>query len=59
MSKRAVDAVFTSLFSLTDIRVTLRETAPTHELSDDQKAYVSKNISTIKKQLEIIEDDLL
>ena len=37
MSKTAVDSVFHAMFLLTDLRVMLRETAPLHELDDQQR----------------------
>lgn len=59
MSQRAADAVFNALFSLTDIRYLLRETAPKHELDTDQKAKAEKTLASIKKQIAILEEELL
>lgn len=59
MSQRAADALFTALFSLTDIRALLRETAPQHDLDDTQKAQAAKALVSIRKQLTILEEELL
>ncbi len=59
MSQKAIDAVFTGLFNLTDIRVTLRETSPLHHLTDEQKARTKDTIENIRTQLEILEGELL
>ena len=45
MSKRAVDLVFSATYLLVDLRMILRETAPTHELSDKQKAEAARLLS--------------
>lgn len=59
MSKRAVDAVFQSLFYLTDIRGLLRDTVPHHQLSPEQKAETEKVLGKLEKQIAIIREDLL
>ena len=59
MSRRAVDAVFQGLFTLTDIRVVLRRTAPLHKLSDDNRRDVLKSLAELKRQIEILEEELL
>lgn len=59
MSRQAADAVFQALFSLTDIRVILRNTAPNHELSDEEKQKVAKILASVKKQITILEGELL
>ncbi|MDD1664581.1 MAG: hypothetical protein LUQ32_04445 [Methanomicrobiales archaeon] len=59
MSRRAVDAVFLGLFTLTDIRVVLRRTAPLHNLSDDDRATVLKSIEELRQQVGILEEELL
>lgn len=58
MSRRAVDALFQALYILTDIRFLLRETAPDHELDDEQKVRVAKAIEKLKKQVTILEEEL-
>jgi hypothetical protein len=59
MSRRAVEAVFQALFLLTDIRALMRETAPSHELSAEQKERVATIIEKAKKQMRILEEELL
>ena len=59
MSRRAVDAVFRGLFTLTDIRVILRETAPSHELSEGDREAVRKSLADLREQAGILEEELL
>ena len=59
MSKRAVDAVFQGLYLLTDIRGMLRDTAPSHQLTPEQKAETEKIIGKLEKQITIIKEELL
>ena len=59
MSRRAVDAVFQGLFTLTDIRVILRRTAPLHELSGEDREAVRKSLEDLKEQVRILEEELL
>ncbi|MCP1715312.1 hypothetical protein J2T58_001170 [Methanocalculus alkaliphilus] len=59
MSQRATDALFQSLFLLTDIRVMLRETAPLHELDTGEKAKAEKILSKVRRQVEILEEELI
>ncbi|NYT21855.1 MAG: hypothetical protein GKC07_08675 [Methanomicrobiales archaeon] len=58
MSQRAVDAVFESLFLLTDIRAMLRETAPHHALSGSQREHVRDLLSRLEGEIAIIREDL-
>lgn len=59
MPERAADALFNALFSLTDIRALLRETAPLHKLDETEKAQAEKALISIKKQIAILEEELL
>jgi len=59
MSQRATDALFQSLFLLTDVRVMLRETAPLHQLDAGEKAKAEKILSKVKRQVEILEEELI
>lgn len=59
MSQRAADALFTALFSLTDVRALLRETAPSHEFDESQKTAAAKSLASVKKQITILEEELL
>jgi len=58
MSRRAVDAVFQGLFTLTDIRVILRRTAPLHELSDEDRRAVRGYLEDLRKQIGILDEEL-
>jgi len=59
MSKRAVDAVFQGLYLLTDIRGVLRDTAPKHKLSSEQKTETEKIIGKLERQIAILKEELL
>lgn len=59
MSQRAADALFTALFSLTDVRALLRETAPSHELDEAQKTAAEEALASVKKQIATLEEELL
>lgn len=59
MSKRAVDAVFQGLYLFTDIRGILRDTVPSHQLSDKQKQEAEKIIGKLEKQIAVLKEELL
>ena len=59
MSRRAVDAVFQGLFTLTDIMVMLRRTAPLHDLSEEDRRAVLKHLADLRQQIGILEEELL
>lgn len=59
MSRKAVDAVFQRLFLLIDIRGILRESAPHHHISEEQKTNVTKTLDAIEKQVRILREELL
>jgi hypothetical protein len=59
VSRRAVDALFQSLYLLTDIRAILRETAPTHELDAIRKEHAGTLLAKLKKQVLILEEELV
>jgi len=48
-------ALFEGIFALEDIREILRETAPKHELSQDQKDAMTKAIKTLGSSAKILE----
>jgi hypothetical protein len=58
MSKRAVDTVFQAMFILTDIRVLLRETAPTHVLDEARNARATALLSDLEHQVRILREEL-
>jgi hypothetical protein len=59
MSKRAVDSVFQAMFLLTDLRVILRDTAPVHELDEDQQATVARTIAELEEQVKVIRKEMV
>jgi hypothetical protein len=59
MSKKAVEAVFEGLFILSDIRGILRETAPHHQFSPEEKILTAKNLEKLEKQVSILREELL
>lgn len=59
MSRRGVDAMFQAFFLLTDIRALFRLTAPDHQLDETQKEEAAKVIEKLKKQVGILEEEVL
>jgi hypothetical protein len=59
MSKRAVDLVFSATYLLVDLRMILRETAPTHELSDKQKAEAARLLENLERQVGSLKAEML
>ncbi|MGA2912384.1 MAG: hypothetical protein ABSE07_02595 [Methanoregula sp.] len=59
MSKRAVDIVFQAMYSLTDLRVILRETAPFHELDTDQRAQALCLLENLERQVASLKQEML
>ena len=59
MSKRAIDTVFEALFTLTDLRVMLRDTAPFHELDDDEKKAAEEMIRTLEGDIKVLREELI
>ncbi|MDD1715241.1 MAG: hypothetical protein LUQ61_08305 [Methanoregulaceae archaeon] len=59
MSKRAIDAVFEGMFLLTDIRAILRETAPLHDLDEEQRRQVNSLLDDLGKKVLVIREDLV
>ena len=51
--------MFQALFLLTDMRALFRETAPLHKLDESQREEAEKIISKLKKQVEILETEVL
>jgi hypothetical protein len=47
------------MFILTDLRVMLRETAPTHEFDPEQKASAVQLLDQLEKQVAILREELL
>ncbi|MDD1682602.1 MAG: hypothetical protein LUO98_02090 [Methanoregula sp.] len=59
MSKRAVDMTFQAIFTLTDLRVLLRETAPSHEFDADQRARAQRLLENLERQVGSIRQEML
>jgi DNA-binding transcriptional MerR regulator len=49
------DALFGAFFSLEELRELLRESAPHHRLSEDQKKRLKERVDEIKKHLFVLE----
>ncbi|MGA2162039.1 MAG: hypothetical protein ABSG28_07595 [Methanoregula sp.] len=59
MSKRAVDLIFSTTFTLTDLRMILRETAPTHELDEKQRAEAARLLENLERQVDSLKQEML
>jgi len=59
MSKRAVDLIFSATYLLTDLRMILRETAPTHELDEKQKTEAVRLLENLERQVGSLKQEML
>jgi hypothetical protein len=59
MSKRAVDMTFQALYTLTDLRVLLRETAPSHEFDPDQRVQAERLLLNLERQVGSLKQEML
>ncbi len=59
MSKRAVDMIFSATFALTDLRMILRETAPTHELDPGRREQAERLLGNLEKQVASLKQEML
>jgi hypothetical protein len=59
MSKRAVDMTFQAIYTLTDLRVLLRETAPTHEFDASQKVVAQRLLENLERQVGSLKQEML
>ena len=59
MSKRAVDMTFQAIYTLTDLRVLLRETAPSHELDAKEKAQAQRLLENLERQVGSLKQEML
>ncbi|MDD1686342.1 hypothetical protein [Methanoregula sp.] len=59
MSKRAVDMTFQAIYTLTDLRVLLRETAPSHEFDADQKVKAQRLLENLERQVGSLKQEML
>lgn len=59
MSKRAVDMTFQAMYTLTDLRVILRETAPQHELDEARRAQAVRLLENLERQVGSLKQEML
>jgi hypothetical protein len=59
LSKRAVDITFQALYSLTDLRMILRETAPLHSLDNDQRIQALRLLENLERQVAALKQEML
>jgi len=59
MSKRAVDMTFQAMYTLTDLRVLLRETAPAHEFDTEQIAQARRLLENLERQVGSLKQEML
>jgi hypothetical protein len=59
MSKRAVEMTFQAIYTLTDLRVLLRDTAPQHEFSEGQKSQVLRLLDNLERQVTSLKQEML
>jgi hypothetical protein len=59
MSKRAVDMIFSAMFILTDLRVLLRTTAPSHMLDAEQRAQAERLLTNLERQVGSLKQEML
>jgi len=50
---------FQAMYTLTDIRVVLRETAPSHELDADQQAQAQRLLDNLQRQVASLKQEML
>ncbi|MDD5025081.1 MAG: hypothetical protein WC295_10850 [Methanoregula sp.] len=59
LSKRAVDMVFSATYTLTDLRMILRETAPSHELDAEHRAQAERLLDNLERQVASLKQEML
>ena len=59
MSKRAVDMTFQAIYTLTDLRILLRETAPSHEFDKDQRVQAERLLENLERQIGSLKQEML
>ncbi|HRY75237.1 MAG TPA: hypothetical protein P5217_03050 [Methanoregulaceae archaeon] len=59
LSKRAVDMVFSATFTLTDLRMILRKTAPTHQLDPRQREEATRLLENLERQVASLKQEML
>jgi len=51
--------VFQAIYTLTDLRMILRETAPSHELDANQKTQVERLLDNLTRQVGSLKQEML
>jgi hypothetical protein len=51
--------VFSAMYTLTDLRVILRETAPAHTLSPEQRAQAQRLLENLERQVGSLKQEML
>ena len=59
VSKRAVDMVFQATYTLTDLRMILRDTAPTHELDAENRTQAERLLENLERQVSSLKQEML
>jgi hypothetical protein len=59
VSKKAADTIFEAMYTLTDLRVLLRETAPLHELDSSQRSQAEILLDDLQQQVNVIRKEML
>jgi len=59
MSQRAADSIFQAMFLLSDLRILLRTTAPTHELDPEQKKEAERLIRDLEEQVAVLRKEMV
>jgi len=50
---------FQALFTLTDLRIILRETAPKHDLDDKQRVETERLLENLERQVASLKQEML
>jgi hypothetical protein len=50
---------FQAIYTLTDLRAVLRETAPSHELDTDQRAQAQRLLDNLERQVASLKQEML
>jgi len=59
LSKRAVDMTFQALYTLIDLRVILRETAPRHQLDETERIQAQRLLDNLERQVASLKQEML
>ncbi len=59
VSKKAADTIFEAMYTLTDLRVLLRETAPFHKFDSSQRSQAEQLLEDLQQQVNVIRKELV